>query len=158
MGRAWRGGGRRPRGPRRGGLPGLRPRSCHRTSSPGTLLLFNVCQFCGSRRESLGLSLLIRLRVCYQACGLLVSLSMKYFLYFWPFFLFETIVCPFLKWFREVFLYFCTLICEFFPPRFGHLWMNECSWLLNLLLFFPSGLCFLCKESRAKPLGQSSMT
>ena len=41
-------------------------------------------------------------------------------------------------------LYFCTLICEFFPPRFGHLWMNECSWLLNLLLFFPSGLCFLC--------------
>lgn len=71
------------------------------------------------------------------------------FLYFWPFFLFETIVCPFLKWFREVFLYFCILICEFFPPSFVIFgWMN----VLDCWIYYFSSLqgyafCALLKKS-----------
>ena len=66
MGGAWRR-GEDQEAPGGAGPPVLHSGSCHSTSSPGTFLLFNVYQFCGSKMGSLGLSLLIRL--CLLPCS-----------------------------------------------------------------------------------------
>ena len=66
MGGAWRR-GEDQEAPGGAGSPVLHSGSCHSTSSPGTFLPFNVCQFCGSKMGSLGLSLLIRL--CLLPCS-----------------------------------------------------------------------------------------
>ena len=82
MGGAWWGWAERTERPQEGWPASPAPELLSLHIITGTLLLCNACQFCGSRMVSLGLSLLIRLRVCYQACGLLVSLSVKHLFVF----------------------------------------------------------------------------